>query len=175
MKTHTVCILIGVALVGCASSGSARPAYTGPAANLDSGIALYNQAKYAEAEQVFRSLQGNDARAYLAAALARQTKYAEAQPHAEAVLEANAGHSVAVAALGNCLVGLQKYDDAIARLGAVIDANGSIAYAYFWRGQAYQHVKQTERMSADFEAFLRLAPNAPEAASVKQVLSSLRR
>ena len=56
----------------------------------------------------------------------------------------------------------------------MIAARKEAAYAYFWRGQAYNGTKQTDRMISDFETFLKLQPNAPEAPTVRQILASFR-
>ncbi len=147
----------------------------GPAlADVASGIDLYNRGKYADAEAALRSESGAEATAYLAGSLAKQKKYAEGEAKAKAALGEDATHKVAVAALGESLVGQKKYDDAIARMGAAIEADGGLAYAYYWRGQAFYNKKQTDRMVGDFEMFLKLAPKAPEAQTVQQVLSSIR-
>jgi len=175
MKMRNALPVAAILVAGCASAGSARPALAARAETLETGVAFYKQGKYADAERVFRSVEGLEARGYLAASLAHLNKFGEALPIAEDALKQQATQPMAAAALGNCLVGQQKYDDAIARLSAIIAADAKVAYAYFWRGQAYQHVGQTERMTEDFETFLRLAPDAPEAASVQQVLSSFRR
>ena len=81
---------------------------------------------------------------------------------------------VAVAALGESLVGLKKYDDAVDRMNAAIKAKADAPYAYYWRGQAYYNKKQPDRMVSDFEAFLKLMPKAPEAATIQQLLAGLR-
>ena len=141
---------------------------------LQEGIKQYRQGKYAEAEATLRRASGPEASAYLAASLARQKKYAEAEAPACAALEANATHEVAVAALGESLVGQKKYDETVERLSAALAKKNDLAYAYFWRGQAYDKKNQAARMVADFESFLRLAPKAPEAASVQAILAALR-
>jgi tetratricopeptide (TPR) repeat protein len=144
------------------------------AGTLEDGIALFNQGKYAQAEAALREAAGPEAKAYLAGSLAKQKKYGEAEAPARAALEANATHEVAVAALGESLVGQKKYDDAIQRMTAALEKKGSLAYAHFWRGQAYDKKNQAARMVADFEAFLRLAPRAPEAPTVQAMLAALR-
>jgi tetratricopeptide (TPR) repeat protein len=153
---------------------TATAAVTGSADDLQDGIALFREGKYAEAEARLRGADGAEAKAYLAASLARQKKYGEAEGPARAALEANATHEVAVAALGEALVGQKKYDEAIERLSAALGKKDDLAYAYLWRGQAYDKKNQAARMVADYQAFLRLAPKAPEAASVQAVLSALR-
>jgi regulator of sirC expression with transglutaminase-like and TPR domain len=49
-----------------------------------------------------------------------------------------------------------------------------VPYAYYWRGQAYQRRKQIARMIEDYQAFLKLAPDAPEAPALRVLLESLR-
>lgn len=142
--------------------------------DLQRGIDLYRQAHYAEAEAVLRPLAGTEAKAYLAASLAKQRRYADAEAPAASALAADATHEVAVGALGESLVGQRKYDQAINRLSDAIRARSDLAYAYFWRGQAYQSNRQPDRMVEDFETFLRLAPNATEATTVRQLLAGLR-
>jgi tetratricopeptide (TPR) repeat protein len=153
---------------------AATTAVPGFSDDLQDGIALFREGKYAEAEARLRGVDGAEARAYLAGSLARQKKHAEAEAPARAALEANPTHEVAVAALGESLVAQKKYDEAINALTAAIGKRDDLAYAYFWRGQAFDKKNQAARMVADYQAFLRLAPKAPEAASVQAVLSALR-
>ncbi len=138
------------------------------------GVALFKDGKYAEAEARLREAKGTEAEAYLAASLAKQKKYAEAEAPALAALKESPLHAVAVAALGESLVGQKKYDDAIERLSVVLGRKDDLAYAYFWRGQAYDKKNQAARMVADYQSFLKLAPKAPEAPSVQAVLAALR-
>jgi tetratricopeptide (TPR) repeat protein len=144
------------------------------AQDLAQGIALYKEGKYAEAEPVLRAAAGLEAKAYLASCLARLTKHAEAETEAKAVLAEDAVQPVAIAALGQSLVGQQKLDEAVQRLSAALQAKVDLAYAYYWRGQAYQSKKQIARMVEDYQAFLKLAPDAPEAPALKVLLAGLR-
>jgi len=66
-----------------------------------------------------------------------------------------------------------KLDEAIQRLTTVIQADPRLPYAHYWRGQAYQRKTQIARMVDDYQAFLRLAPDAPEAPALKALLASL--
>lgn len=144
------------------------------AQGLDRGIALYQEGKYAEAEPVLRAASGLEAKAYLAATLARLKKNAEAEAEAKAVLAQDAVQPTAIAALGESLVAQQKLDEAVDRLSAALKAQPNLAYAYYWRGQAYQSKKLIARMVEDYQSFLKLAPDAPEAAAVKVLLAGLR-
>lgn len=164
------------ASAACRTAG-ASPSFRAPepvADELSTGISLYQQGKWAEAEGHLRAASGTEASAYLAAALAKQKKYAEAEAPALAALAEDATHAVAVGALGESLVGQKKYAAAIEKMGAVIEKKNDLAYAWYWRGQAYYNNKQPDRMVSDFETFLRLAPRAPEAAAVQQLLASLK-
>jgi tetratricopeptide (TPR) repeat protein len=105
---------------------------------------------------------------------AQSGRHADAVAAADKVLAACPTHPVAVAALGEGLFGQGKTDDVIARMSAALGANSKIPYAYYWRGKAYNAKKQQARMVDDLEAFLKLAPNAPEAGAVKQLLAALR-
>lgn len=138
------------------------------------GIAHFEAGHYAEAEAALRAADGLDAKAYLAASIAKQKRYEEAEAPAAQVLAEAPTHPIAVAALGESLVGQKKYDAAVERLSAALVARNDIAYAYYWRGQAYNNKRQPDRMVADFESFLRLAPKAPEAPLVQQLLAALR-
>jgi tetratricopeptide (TPR) repeat protein len=166
--------LPGLVATACASSGPRARAAAPAPDDLQEGISLFQQGKYAEAEATLRRATGPEASAYLAGALAKQHKYADAEGPAKAALEANATHEVAVAAIGASLVGQKKYDEAVARLSAAIAARADLPYAYFWRAQAYNSLKRADRMVADYETFLKLAPKAPEAPSVQQLLAGLR-
>ena len=140
---------------------------------LDAAVALYQQGKYAEAESALRAAPGPEAKAYLAATLAKAKKYDDAVATATAVLEEVPNQEVAVGGLGEALVGQKKYDEAVTKLSEVIK-KADVPYAYYWRGQAYYNKKQADRMVADYEMFLKLAPKAPEAKSVEQLLAALK-
>jgi tetratricopeptide (TPR) repeat protein len=157
------CLSAGLALAGPARADE----------GLDAAVALYQQGKYSEAESALRAAPGVEAKAYLAASLAKQKKYDDALAAANAALAEAPTHEVAVAGLGEALVGLKKYDEAVEKLSEVIK-KADVPYAYYWRGQAYYNKKQADRMVGDYEMFLKLAPKAPEAKSVEQLLSTLK-
>jgi tetratricopeptide (TPR) repeat protein len=148
---------------------------TAGAQDAGQGIALYKEGRYAEAEPVLRAAAGDtEARAHLAATLVRLERWVEAEAEAKAVLKANPVHPVAVAALGEALVMQEKLEEAIARMSSALEAKEDLAYAYYWRGQAYHRTKQIARMVDDYQAFLKLQPEAPEAPALKVLLASLR-
>ncbi len=160
-------------ILTCRAASSALRATASPD-DLQTGIAQYKSGNYAAAEASLRAASGPEASAYLAASLVKQKKYAEAEAPAKAAIAANATHEVAVAALGESLVGQKKFDEAVTAMTTAITAKSDLAYAYLWRGQAYDNKKQTAKMVADYETFLKLAPKAPEVPTVQAILSSLR-
>lgn len=174
MSSRTIPWSLSLVLAACASAGPARLAPAQTASGLDAGVAAFHAGNYVQAEQALSEQGGVEAKAYLAAARAKQKKWAEVEAPANAALAEAPAHAVAAGALGEALVGLARYDDAVARMSAVIGADKDVAYAYYWRGQAYYKKKQPARMVGDFEAFLKLNPQAPEAESVRQLLSALR-
>jgi tetratricopeptide (TPR) repeat protein len=107
--------------------------------------------------------------------LVKQKKFQPAEAPARAALAKCATQATAVWALGGSLVGQNRLPDAITAMTTAIAAKPDLAYAYLWRGQAYYESKQPDKAVSDFQQFLRLAPNAPEAVSVKQILSGLQR
>ncbi len=113
-------------------------------------------------------------KAVQAATLVSQNKLAEAEGPAKDALGACPGHAQAAQALGAALVGEKKYDEAVSRLEAVVAAKSDVAYAYYWLGHAYYNKKQADKMARNFDKFLQLAPNAPEAPAVKQLLAGIR-
>jgi tetratricopeptide (TPR) repeat protein len=57
----------------------------------------------------------------------------------------------------------------------VIALDPNNAYAYYYAGIAYSNLKRPDKMADYFQNFLKMAPNAPEAAKVESLLRSLRR
>lgn len=127
-----------------------------------------------EAEVKLRDSKGTEAQAYLAASPAKQKKHVEAEAPVLAALNEDAAHPVGVATLGESLVGQKKYAAAIERLSAALGEKDDLAYAYFWRGQAYDKKNQAACMVADYQAFLKLASKAPEGPSARAVLAAFR-
>ncbi len=161
-------LLAALAVFAFADRGTAQPSQS-----VQAGIALYDSGKYVEAEAALRDLADPVAKAYLAASLAKQKKHPEAEVLAKGVLESRPTDEIAVAALGSALLGQDKNDEAIERLTGAIQAEPKLAYAYYWRGQAYNNKKKVSSMASDFQMFLKLAPKAPEVKLVQAVLAGL--
>jgi hypothetical protein len=144
---------------------------------MTSAVGLLLAATFA-APAVVRADCGKDPKVVEKAGLARdlvgQKKYAEAEGPAGEALSACPSSDAAAAALGEALFAQNKHDALVDRMSGALGKSATTAYAYYWRGKAYNAKKQQARMVDDFEAFLKLAPTAPEAAAVKQLLAGLR-
>ncbi len=179
MAPSNRCLLVLLPLLGaCASSpsrhGPAPASAPVPAADaVEQGVVLYQQGRYAEAEAALEPISGVRARAYLAASRVKMKHYAAAEAPAREALQVSPADPVASAALGEALVSQGKLDEAIQQLTVVIRTDPRLPYAYYWRGQAYHRKRQVARMVGDYQTFLRLAPDAPEAPAVRALLASL--
>jgi tetratricopeptide (TPR) repeat protein len=144
----------------------------------------------------------DDARAhrYLGLALVEQHKPSDAQPHLSKAndLDPSDDSKLAMARLyveqkdfdkaqsmldnangpekdyvrGLLQLGRQQNSDAAASLESYLQKNPDNAYAHYYAGLAYNASKRPDKMLTQFELFLRLRPDAPEAKKVRAVLST---
>jgi hypothetical protein len=52
----------------------------------------------------------------------------------------------------------------------VIDKKPEHAYAHYYLGMAYNGLRQPDKMMTEFEMFLRMKPDSPEARKVRAVM-----
>jgi len=64
----------------------------------------------------------------------------------------------------------QDYTAAARDMDKVTELDPKRAYAYYYAGIAYNQIKKPDKMVERFQVFLKLAPDAPEAAKVKALL-----
>lgn len=69
-------------------------------------------------------------------------------------------------------LGRQQNSEAAASLESYLKKNPDNAYAHYYAGLAYNGAKRPDKMLTQFELFLRLRPDAPEAKKVRAVLST---
>jgi tetratricopeptide (TPR) repeat protein len=136
------------------------------------GLALFLSASLALADDPCTSAATTQ-EASSAQALVKQKKFQAAEAPARDALGKCPTQPTAVWALGFSLVSQKRFGDAVKAMSDAIGARPDLAYAYLWRGQSYYSMTQPGQAVGDFQNFLRLAPNAPEAASVKQILAVL--
>ncbi len=67
-----------------------------------------------------------------------------------------------------------EFNDASQALDRAAELMQEFAYAHYYAGIAHQREKRFNRMAEHFQAFLKLAPDAPEKKQVQLALSSLR-
>jgi tetratricopeptide (TPR) repeat protein len=68
----------------------------------------------------------------------------------------------------------EDWTDAAAAFDRTAQLNPSFAYAHYYAGLSYSRLKRPDMVGARFEVFLKLAPNAPERASVMSMMRTLR-
>ncbi len=76
--------------------------------------------------------------------------------------------------LGAVLYQMERFGPAAAAFVKATQLDPNFAYAHFFAGTAYQKDKRLDKTSEHFEAFLRLAPSAPEAPAVQSIMRTLR-
>jgi tetratricopeptide (TPR) repeat protein len=67
-----------------------------------------------------------------------------------------------------------NYQQALNAFTEALEIKPDLAYAHYYAGLASQRLKQTAKMSQHLEAFVRLAPEAPERTAVAAILRTLR-
>jgi tetratricopeptide (TPR) repeat protein len=76
---------------------------------------------------------------------------------------------------GLALSAQQNLNDAAAEFQKASDLDPSWAYPHYYAGIAYAKVKRADLTASHFQAFLRLAPQAPERGEVQSILRTLGR
>lgn len=69
----------------------------------------------------------------------------------------------------------EQWQPALDQLTQAIDADPSLAYAYYYRGRAAEKLGRKDLLVNDMERFLNLAPNAPEADQARAILRSVKK
>jgi tetratricopeptide (TPR) repeat protein len=75
---------------------------------------------------------------------------------------------------GLVLMARRDYDAASAAFEQSLALDGTNAAAHYYGGLADYRTKRVDRMAAHFEAFLRLAPDAPERPEVESIMRTIR-
>jgi tetratricopeptide (TPR) repeat protein len=68
----------------------------------------------------------------------------------------------------------KDFSGAVADLEKAIEMTPAKAMAHYYAGLAYNGLKRPDKMVEHFQTFLKLAPDAPEAARVRSLLRSVR-
>jgi Tfp pilus assembly protein PilF len=148
------------------------------AADLQSGLQLLHEKKYAEAEKELHQVAAAEpdnaqAKVGLAEAYLMQNKLDEASAELDAA-EKQAPDDAAVHKFrGMLLMKRDQYQAAYDQLSKAVELDPKDAYAHYYLGMAAGRVKKSDQMVKHFQIFLKLAPDAPEAAKVKSLLRAL--
>jgi tetratricopeptide (TPR) repeat protein len=108
-------------------------------------------------------------------ALLGKKNFTEAEAQFRQVLKKNDSLTTAHLYLGLALIHLARYDDAEKELlRAATLGRDSMALAHYYLGGIYWQKKEYGRAAAELETYLKLEPNAPEAARVRTTIKEMR-
>ena len=159
--------------------GSAVRARSAPAPrDVDRGIELYRNRDFAQAAAVLEDAAAaspRDARAFIYLGLSRVElgRYGEAEAAFRKALEIDGNASLAHYGLGLALGYQGQLDPAIGELQKAVDLDPKNAYAHYHLGLGLHRKGVKDRALLHLHRFLELAPDAPEAAQVRALLSQI--
>ncbi len=118
--------------------------------------------------------QKGDARAsfYLGAAKVRLKQFDPARSALETAAEGGWDGPMVSYQKGLSRAFAKEWQDAIKDLTATVEADPTYAHAWYYRALCWDKIHRTDRMLEDFEHFVQLAPDAPEAERARSILSA---
>lgn len=93
---------------------------------------------------------------------------------ARRAVEADGGNPFAQYQLGLAASKANDWGTAVAAFTKAIELKPDFAYAHYYAALAYQRQRQLPKTAEHFDAFLRLAPDAPERAAVQAILRTIK-
>jgi tetratricopeptide (TPR) repeat protein len=93
---------------------------------------------------------------------------------ARRAVEADGGNPFAQYQLGVSAAKASDWGSAVAALTRAIELKPDLAYAHYYAALAYQRMRQLSKTAEHFDAFLRLAPDAPERSAVAAILRTIK-
>jgi tetratricopeptide (TPR) repeat protein len=143
------------------------------------GQSLAKLNRDAEARDAFASLGGDEDDAWTfigrSAAAVLDGNLDAALEHARAAVERAPDAFHPNMQLGIVQTLRNDVAGASAALEKAVQIDGADAYAHYYAGLAASKLRRTDRMIAHFEAFIRLAPEAPERPTVETLLRTVKR
>ena len=88
--------------------------------------------------------------------------------------EADAGNPFAQYQLGLAASKASDWGTAAAAFTKTVELKPDFAYAHYYAGLAHQRQRQLPKTAEHFDAFLRLAPDAPERSAVAAILRTIK-
>lgn len=89
-------------------------------------------------------------------------------------IDADAGNPFAHYQLGLAAAKANDWGAAVAGFTRAIELKPDFAYAHYYAGLSYQRQRQLSKTAEHFDAFLRLAPDAPERSAVLAILRTIK-
>jgi tetratricopeptide (TPR) repeat protein len=114
-------------------------------------------------------------RYYLSIAQMRLKQLDKAADGFQKALVLKPGDAMTLYYFGYCRALQQKWADAVDKLTQALAANPTLAYAYYYRGMAQDKLGKKDQLVLDMNAFVKLAPNTPEAERAKSILDAAKR
>jgi tetratricopeptide (TPR) repeat protein len=93
---------------------------------------------------------------------------------ARRAIEADAGNPFAHYQLGLGAAKANDWGTAVSGFTKAVELKPDFAYGHYYAGLAYQRQRQLPKTAEHFDAFLRLAPDAPERSAVIAILRTIK-
>ena len=93
---------------------------------------------------------------------------------ARRAIDADGGNAFAHYQLGLAASKTSDWGTAVPAFSRTVELKGDFAYAHYYAALAYQRQRQLPRAAEHFDAFLRLAPDAPERSAVLAIMRTLK-
>ncbi|HYE88335.1 MAG TPA: tetratricopeptide repeat protein [Vicinamibacterales bacterium] len=93
---------------------------------------------------------------------------------ARRAIESDGGNPFAHYQLGLAASRANDWGSAVTGFTKAIENKPDFAYAHYYAGLAYQRQRQLPKTAEHFDAFLRLAPDAPERSAVSAILRTIK-
>jgi tetratricopeptide (TPR) repeat protein len=93
---------------------------------------------------------------------------------ARRAIEADGGNPFAQYQLGLAAAKAGDWGTAVAGFTRAVELKPDFAYAHYYAALAYQRQRQLPKTAEHFDAFLRLAPDAPERSAVVAILRTIK-
>mgnify|MGYP003576472664 CR=1 FL=1 len=93
---------------------------------------------------------------------------------ARRAIEADGGNPFAQYQLGPAAAKASDWGTAVSGFTRAIELKPDLAYAHYYAALAYQRQRQLPKTAEHFDAFLRLAPDAPERSAVVAILRTIK-
>jgi tetratricopeptide (TPR) repeat protein len=94
--------------------------------------------------------------------------------HARRAAQADGGNPYAQYVLGLAAARQNDFATAATAFARAVELKNDLAYAHYFAAQSFQRQRNLARAADHYEAFLKLAPEAPERAAVTGIMKTLR-